>query len=166
MTQNKVLLVVGALLVVFGLLKPDLTTLFNVSSGTPNVSCVVDAPSDEGLLEKARAVIDIVKNSNDSTAKRDCAKLSSLYCDMAILLELDGEDLVIGDTSSIKEANSLAGKMLRLNIKDKYEGLAEAAKDVVSYSIGEDDVILDKELRTKAVQAFRALSWAFYEGSK
>ena len=50
--------------------------------------------------------------------------------------------------------------------KDKYPNLAEAARDVVVYSIGEDDVVLDSETRTKAVQSFRALSWAFYEGGK
>ena len=78
----------------------------------------------------------------------------------------DEDDKVISDTASIKEANSLAGKMLRLNIKDKYSGLAEAAKDVVVSGIGEDDVSLDDDLRQKAVESFRALSWAFYEGSK
>ena len=68
--------------------------------------------------------------------------------------------------STIREVNSVAGKMLRLDIKDKYPNLAELAKDLVVTNIGDDDVILDEELRLKAVEAFRALSWAFWEGSK
>jgi hypothetical protein len=56
--------------------------------------------------------------------------------------------------------------MLRLNIKNKYPGLAEAAKVLVSSELGTDDVVLDEDMRAKAVNAFRALSWAFYEGSK
>ena len=76
------------------------------------------------------------------------------------------DDKIIVDTSSIKEANSIAGKMLRLDIKGKYPDLAEAAKDVVDTGIGDDDVLLSPELRTKAAESFRALSWAFYEGSK
>lgn len=85
---------------------------------------------------------------------------------MATLIELDGQDKIIANTTAIREANSLAGKMLRLNVKDKYPNLAEAARDVIVYNIGEDDIVLDEETRDKAVQAFRALSWAFYEGGK
>lgn len=165
--QNKALLGVGVVLLALGIFKPDLGSLLNNANVTvPSVSCVVDAPSDDDLLQKSRVVIDILKSSNDSTRKSDCLKLSSLYCDMANLIQLDEDDKVISDTASIKEANSLAGKMLRLNIKDKYSGLAEAAKDVVVSGIGEDDVSLDDDLRQKAVESFRALSWAFYEGSK
>lgn len=165
--QNKALLGVGVVLLALGIFKPDLGSLLNNANVTvPSVSCVVDAPSDDDLLQKSRVVIDILKSSNDSTRKSDCLKLSSLYCDMANLIQLDEDDKVISDTASIKEANSLAGKMLRLNIKDKYSGLAEAAKDVVVAGIGEDDVSLDDDLRQKAAESFRALSWAFYEGSK
>ena len=108
----------------------------------------------------------ILQASDDSTRKSDSLKLSALYSDIATLVEIDGTDKIISDTASIREVNSLTGKMLRLNIKDKYEGLAESAKDLLVSSIGEDDVVLDDETRTKAVDAFRALSWAFYQGSK
>ena len=165
--QNKALLGVGVVLLALGIFKPDLGSLLNNSNvSVPAVSCVVDAPSNDDLLQKSRAVIEVLKSSDDSTKKSDCLKLSSLYCDMANLIELDKDDKVISDTASIREANSLAGKMLRLNIKDKYSGLAEAAKDVVVAGIGEDDVSLDDDLRQKAAESFRALSWAFYEGSK
>lgn len=127
---------------------------------------VTDAPSDQTLLDHSKKIISILEESDDSTKKSDFLKLSSLYSDMSILIELDNEDKVIADTATIKEANSLSGKMLRLKIKDKYPGLAEAAKELVISAIGEDDVMLDDKLRSKSVDAFRALSWAFYEGSK
>ena len=56
--------------------------------------------------------------------------------------------------------------MLKLNIKDKYPNLAQASKDVVVVAIGEDDILLTEDLRSKAVEAFNGLSWAFYEGGK
>lgn len=166
--QNKLLLTIGVVLLAIGIFKPDLS-IVNKISPTPSCSIetyVTDAPSDTDLLEKARTVRDIVKSSDDSTRPSDCLKLSALYADMATLVELDSEDKVITDTASIREANSIAGKMLRLNIKDKYKGLAEAAKDLMVSTIGDDDVVLDEELRDSSVDAFRALSWAFYEGSK
>ena len=167
--NNKVLLAIGAVLIFVGVTKPDLSSI-NIPLGGSAVcnieNYVIDAPADDNLLEKSRAIISILKDSDDSTKSSDCMKLSALYADMATLISLDNQDRVISDTSSIKEANSLAGKMLRLNIKDKYEGLAEAAKDLVASTIGEDDVVLDDDLRQKSVDAFRALSWAFYEGGK
>lgn len=165
MQKHKPLLVFGIILIIFGLFKPDLG-LFSNNNADTVVSCVVDAPADQALLEKARSIIDIVKSVNDSTRKNDCLRLSSLYCDMATLIELNDEDQVIKDTATIREANILSGKMLRLNIKDKYENLAETSEELVKSAIGSNDVVLDDELRSKAVDAFRSLSWAFYEGSK
>jgi hypothetical protein len=168
MTQNKVLLTIGIALLLIGFFKPDLSSWIPVGPAVvePSNNCVIDAPADTNILEKAKIVKNILLASNDSTRKADCAKLSSLYCDIATLIDLDNEDMVIKDTSTVKEANSLSGKMLRLNIKDKYPNLAEASEKVVVVAIGEDDVLLDGNMRTKAVEAFRALSWAFYEGSK
>ena len=167
--QNKLLLFVGVVLVLFGVFKPDLSNWsLPLNGGTVCVASnhVTDAPADEVLLEKARSITAVLLESNDSTRKSDCVKLSSLYCDIATLIELDESDLVIADTATMREVNSVAGKMLRLDIKGKYPNLAELAKDLVVGSIGDDDVVLDKDLRTKAVNAFRALSWAFWEGSK
>jgi hypothetical protein len=76
------------------------------------------------------------------------------------------DDTIIKDTVSIREANILCGKMLKLNLQDKYPGLAEKVEELVLYSIGDDDVVLDSLLRQKAVDAFKALSWAFYKGSQ
>jgi len=167
--NNKWLLALAIGLIYIGIAKPDLSFI-NIPSGNNNVcveaNYVTDAPSDDNLLALAKSVTDIVKDSDDSTRRSDCSRLSSLYADMALLIELDDQDKVISDTSNIREANSIAGKMLRLNIKDKYPGLAEAAKVLVSSEIGTDDVVLNEDMRVKAVNAFRALSWAFYEGSK
>lgn len=166
--NNKFLLTVGAVLIGIGVFKPDLSSI-NLPLVNPECNIetyVIDAPADTELLNKANAVIDILQSSDDSTRPSDCIKLSALYSDMATLIELDNQDKIISNTTAIREANSLAGKMLRLNIKDKYPNLAEAARDVIVYNIGEDDVVLNEETRDKAVQAFRALSWAFYEGGK
>lgn len=168
--NNKWVLALGIVLIYIGLTKPNLS--FNLPIGNNNHSVCVednyitDAPADDNLLELARSVTNIVKESDDSTRKSDCARLSSLYADMALLIELDNDDKIISDTANIREANSLAGTMLRLNIKDKYPGLAEASKNLVSSELGDDDVVLDENMRKKAVNSFRALSWAFYEGTK
>jgi hypothetical protein len=168
--QNKILLSVGVVLLIFGVFKPDLSNIgFPININEPACSVesyVTDAPEDTELLEKARAVTDIVKSSNDSTRKSDCLKLSSLYADIATLIELDGSDMVVKDTASIRQVNGIAGNMLRLDVKNKYPGLAESAKDLLVSSIGDDDVVLDEETRANAVKSFMALSWAFYEGSK
>ena len=166
--QNKLLLSVGAVLVVVGVFKPDLGSIRLPVNNEPVCSIesyVTDAPADTELLDKARAVTEIVKASDDSTRKSDCLKLSALYADMATLIELD-DDKIIVDTSSIKEANSIAGKMLKLDIKDKYPNLAEVAQDLITTGIGDDDILLTEELREKSAESFRALSWAFYQGSK
>jgi hypothetical protein len=165
--RNKVLLGLGLLLLVVGILKPNLDFLKRSPQPNNGVECyVMDAPSDAELLKEAQDITKILLASSDSTRKFDSLKLASLYCDMSTLISIDNEDQVIKDTAAIRSANSLAGKMLRLNIKDKYPDLATEAKDLVVKAIGDDDVVLDVELRQKAVAAFRALSWACYEGSK
>lgn len=164
--SNKFLLGIGTILIVFGLLQSNMPS-FLPNTGTCSVAnYVMDAPADDVLLSKARDVVSILQQSYDSTTSSDCLRLSSLYADMALLIELDGVDKVIKDTSSIREANALAGPMLKLNIRDKYPNLAESSRSLVVSAIGDDDVVLDNELRAKASEAFRALSWAFYEGSK
>ena len=168
--SKKLWLILGGILIVIGILRPDLSNL-NISLPVNQPACnlenyVIDAPSDTELLEKARAISEILKASDDSTRKSDSLKLSALYSDIATLIEIDGDDKIISDTASIREVNSLAGKMLRLDIKNKYKGLANKAKDLLVSAIGEDDVVLDEETRVKAIDAFRALSWAFYQGSQ
>jgi len=165
--KKNTLLVIGVILLAFGFLKPDLSSIYTPGSAISVVEgCVTDAPADDNLLAKSRIVVEILQSSEESGRKRDCLKLTSLYCDLATLIELDGDDKIITDTLSIREANALSGKMLRLNIKDKYPNLAEASKAVIVAGIGDQDISLTPELRKKAAESFRALSWAFYQGSK
>jgi hypothetical protein len=166
--KEKVALAIGAILILFGLFQPDLGSLIpNIVRPDIVVTVpTVDAPEDEVLLEKGTVIVDLLRESNASGKREDCLKLSSLYKDMGVLISLDGKEGVIKDTASIREANVLAGKMLKLDIDGKYDGLAEAAGDLVASSIGKDEVVLNDELRAKSVEAFNALSWAFYEGSK
>ena len=106
----------------------------------------------------------MLKSTNGS--KRDFKKLRDLYIDLAKLVELDGEDEVVKSTEDIRQANSLAGVMLRLDIKGKYPDLAKEIKEVIVAAIGDDQIPLSKELRPKAVDGFNALAWAMNEGSK
>lgn len=164
--KNNTILILGVALIAFGLFGKNLN-IDVVSPVNPALeSYVIDPPSDDNLLEEAKKITAILKKSSDSTRKTDCLKLSSLYSDISTLIELDNEDKVITDTASIRLANSLSGKMLRLNIKNKYPGLAEASESLMEIGIGKDDVVLDDTLRDKGSESFRALSWAFYEGSK
>jgi hypothetical protein len=165
--KNNSLLILGIGLLLFGFLgNVDWTSVSPINNAVQLESYVVDPPSDPEILKQCDIVIEIFKAFNDSTKKRDALKLSALYNDIATLIELDGENTIIKDTNAVRKANSLSGQMLRLDIKDKYPGLAQANQNVINVAIGNDDVLLDAENRAKASQAFRALSWACYEGSK
>jgi len=163
MSKNNILLALAALLIIFGWFKPNLSLL-----DKPNVNnniVVVVPPSDIKLREVCEPVISSLKNGG-STRVKDGLRLSDLYLDLATLIELDGEDLVIKTTDDIRFANSLSGPMLKMDLKGKYPTLAKDANGVVVASIGEDSVPLDPELRTKAAEGFRALAWACVEGTK
>lgn len=159
---NLVLLLVGALLLGVGLLKPNLSNI------VPNKTVVVE-PSDlsepsETLQDEADEVIKAL--SVDTDRKIDGKRLAQLYIDMATLISLDGEDQVIKNTEEVRQANRLTGLMLRLNIKGKYPELPTAAQKLVVKAIGDDQVLLNADLRAKAVEGFKALAWACNEGSK
>jgi hypothetical protein len=160
--DKKVLLALGGLLILLGLLKPEFSNVFN-----PRLSVVdvleLPTPTDEAVKKEADDVVALVKESG---AKGDAKRLRDLYLDLAKLVELDGEDEVIKSTEEIRQANSLAGVMLRLDIKGKYPNLAKEAKEVVVAAIGDDQIPLSKELRVKAVEGLNALAWAFNMGSK
>lgn len=166
LVQNKTLLIVAACLVVYGLAKPDLSKiLIRPDTNVVNVDLDVSEPKDEAIRSACDKVVEVLENG-PSSKNNDGIRLSSLYRDLANLVSLDGDDQVIKSTLEIREANRLAGIMLRLDLKGKYPGLADAANGVVVTALGSDDVVLDENLRTKAVEAFKALSWACYEGSK
>ena len=159
-----VLLVLALALLGIGILKPDLGSFNNPVSPSVVVELDVKEPESVELKEKADAVIKAL--SVDPDRKTDGLRLAYLYNDMATLVALDGDDEIIKNTEEIRQANKLAGLMLRLDIKGKYEDLPEAAQALVLTAIGDDNVLLNPDLRAKAVNGFKALAWACNEGSK
>jgi hypothetical protein len=164
MNSTRLLLLVGLVLVIFGLLKPDMSGLF------PNKNTNIDvmeltAPTDVNVKKEADEVVSLLKGYS-SPDKSDFKKLRDLYLDLGRLVQLDGEDEVIKSTEDLRQANKLAGVMLKLDIKGKYPDLAKECQDVIIAAIGDDDVSLSKELRPKGVEGFNGLAWSFNEGSK
>jgi hypothetical protein len=162
--NNKVLLVIGGLLLLIGLVRPNINFPINNPKPVDNI-VVVTPPADEELKKTCQLVIDVLK-AGPSDRKQDGKRLSELYSDLAVLIRLDGENEVVKTTEEVRQANSLSGLMLQMNIKDKYDGLPEATNTVVLKQIGDDIVPLDEDLRDKAATAFMALSWGCLEGSK
>jgi hypothetical protein len=163
MSQKNILLGLAALLIVVGLLKPEFSNILG-----PNKPVSVDVlelpePTDEMVKKEADDVVTLLKEAG---AKNDAKRLRDLYIDLAKLVELDGEDEVIKSTEEIRQANSLAGVMLRLDMKGKYPNLAKETKEVVVTAIGDDQILLSKELRVKAVEGLNALAWACNLGAK
>lgn len=167
MNKNTVLLVLAVVLIVIGLGKPNLSDYWPTPNNnvTDVTNITVSPPTDSVLLDKATVVKNIIGNG-PSSRHYDGKRLASLYIDVGTLIGLKGSDEVLRNTEEIRQANSLAGSMLKLNIKDKYPELAKAAEDLVVSYIGGDDILLDDTTRNKAVEAFNALAWACYEGSK
>lgn len=163
MNNKTLILIMGCVLLFVGLVKPDFSNIIPSRNNTPII--VVTEPMSDDLKQLCEPVINALQNGGSSRV-HDGRRLSSLYMDLASLIELDGDNQVIKNTEEIRQANRLSGVMLRLNIKDKYPNLGSAANAVVVQSIGDDILILDNDLRTKAVDAFRALAWACNEGSK
>ena len=163
MNQKNILLGLAVLLIVVGLLKPEFSNILG-----PNKPATVDVlelsePTDPAVKKEADDVVTVLKEAG---AKVDARRLRDLYMDLAKLVELDGENEVVKSTEEIRQANSLAGVMLRLDIKGKYPDLAKETKEVVVASIGDDQILLSKELRAKAVEGLNALAWACNTGSK
>ena len=162
---KNLLLALAGLLIVIGLVKPDLSNL-GVFPNNPSTIDVMElvAPTDEKVKKEAEDVIILLKKSGGS--KSDFRKLRDLCLDLGRLIELDGNDMVIKNTEEIRQANSLSGVMLRLDIKGKYPELAKESKEVIVASIGDDNINLSPDLRTKSVEGFNALAWAYNESSK
>lgn len=163
--NNKVILILASLLIVLGLIQPNLSN-WGLSKKPVSIDVLeLPVPVDENVKKEADDVVSLLKDSG-SSVKADAKRLRDLYLDLAKLVELDGEEEVIKNTEEIRQANSLAGPMLRLDIKGKYPDLAKEAKEVVVAAIGDDQIILSKELRAKAVEGLNALAWACNEGGK
>ena len=165
MNKTAVLLI-AAILIVIGLTKPDFKNILNHKPVVvDNTIIEITRPLNEELLDECEVVTICLKNG-PSSRTYDGKRLAQLYWDISSLIELDGENEVIKTTEDIRQANSISGTLLHLDMKNKYPGLADAAKALISASIGDDQLLLDSGLRTKAVEGFRALAWACNEGSK
>ena len=163
--NNKVILILASLLIVLGLIQPNVSN-WGLSKKPASIDVLeLPVPVDENVKKEADDVVSLLKGSG-SSVKTDAKRLRDLYLDLAKLVEFDGEEEVIKSTEEIRQANSLAGLMLRLDIKGKYPNLAKEAKEVVVAAIGDDQIILSKELRAKAVDGLNALAWACNEGGK
>jgi hypothetical protein len=159
--MNKtVLLVIAALLILIGLVQPDLSSLFTPKPN--NVVVSLEAPDNDNILKECKDVTTILSTGD----KRDAARLRDLYIDISDLIALDGDQTVIKSTEDIRQANNLAGVMLKLDIKDKYADLGKEAQEVIVSVIGDDNVLLSTELRAQASQSFKYLAWACNEGTK
>ena len=163
--NNKVILILASLLIVLGLIQPNVSN-WGLSKKPASIDVLeLPVPVDENVKKEADDVVSLLKGSG-SSVKTDAKRLRDIYLDLAKLVEFDGEEEVIKSTEEIRQANSLAGLMLRLDIKGKYPNLAKEAKEVVVAAIGDDQIILSKELRAKAVDGLNALAWACNEGGK
>lgn len=162
MNTKNLLLLIGAVLIVLGLFKPNLSNIVNVAPS--NTAVIVEKPSNIELLDECQDVVNALKKNNDR--KYDAPRLASLYNDLATLISLDNEDMVVKNTEEVRQANKLAGVMLKLDIKGKYPELAKATNSVIVASLGDDSLMLDDKLRQQAVDGFKALAWACLEGAK
>lgn len=168
--NNKVVLAIGAVLIVVGVLRPDLSSLIPSNGGndTPVVNVpevAVEVPTEPSLKEVADELVKILKAGGEDR-KVDGRNLAKLYSDIANLISLDLDNEVVKTTSEIREVNGVAGSLMNLKLKGKYPDFAQTAKKLVVTAIGDDIAVLNDETRSKAVDAFNALAWACYEGAK
>lgn len=166
MSKKNVILALAVVLIFCGIFKPKFNgwTPSGPVLNTIEIT-VVDPPVDVDLKLRADSVVaSLLSGSSDRTV--DGKRLSALYYDLATLVGLDGINQVVKTTEDIRQANVLSGNMLKLDIKDKYKDLGKNSNELLVFCIGSDNVMLSPELRTQAVSAFKALSWACNEGSK
>lgn len=164
--NNKVVLVIGAILIVVGVLRPDLSNFLPKNNPQTIVSSIdVEEPTDPNLLAQADEIASILKAGGEDR-KTDAMALAHLYKDIATLISLDQENVVVKTTSEVREVNSVAGTLMNLQLKGKYEGLQSTAKSLVVSVLGDDVASLNEENRGNAVAAFEALAWGCYMGAK
>lgn len=163
MHNKYILLVIGSVLVLVGLLKPNLDWVSIKPSNVP-AATEVNKPSDPNLLKLAQDLVSCVKDGK--VTREDSLKLAGLCFDMSTLISLDGSSEVIKSTEEIRQANKLSGMMLRIDMNKKYPDLASKMQALVVGYIGDDIVVLNSDLRSKSSDAFKALAWAFIEGTR
>lgn len=161
--QKLVLLIIGGLLVCLGLIRPNLSNIVPVKTDTVT-NILVEAPTNEATKDACNKVISSL--SSGPNPKKDGMDLAALYSDIALLISLDAQDEVIKNTAELVQANKISGSLLHLNLKNKYDNLSSNCQEVIVSVIGDENLPLDKELRTKSVTAFRNLAWACKKGAE
>lgn len=150
--NKNILLIVGFIMIVFGLSKPNMSTI------VPNST--ISTPVDSVLKQEAD---DVVKAASSKLSTKEAKDLRDLYIGLATLIKLDGDDKIVTSTDHIRQANSIGGRLLHLDLKGKYPELVKENNDIIVKAIGDDNVSLTGELRNKAFDAFMALAWAYNE---
>ena len=161
--KDKVLLGIGLVCILIALIKPDLNNYIPIRN-TNKVNLVLPTINDEAKSQ-LQNIVESIKNGSGNRYE-DGKRLASLYVDIGILISLNAENEVIKSTGDIKQANAIAGLLLQLDIKGKYPNLAKACSEYLISKIGDDDIVLDDNLRSKSTEAFNEIAWACNEGSK
>ncbi len=161
MSNKNILLCIAAALIAIGLLKPNFNSLLSRPEPVTNVVFVEPKEEYKDYVSEVMSAL-----SSDPDRKIDGKRLAGMSNDIATLISLDGENEAIKNTEEIRQINKLIGPMLKLDIKGKYPKLAQASQNLIVSAIGDDAVLLDKELRIKSSEAFQALAWAYNEGAK
>ena len=162
MNKNNLLLIVAGLLILFGL-GNKLGIVNNVSDNNCSINLNLSPPTDPEIQKLTDVIIASFK-AGSIDRKSDGIFLACLYNDMSNLIEEDSS--VIKTTQELVQANSLAAKLLKINLKGKYPGFSEAATSLIMKIIGDDNVALDEKSREQAVNAFRYLAWACKSGAE
>ena len=161
--KDKILLGVAGILVVFAVFKPYLENM-PVIDNNPSPTIIVGEITDE-QKEQVKDIVESVKNGSQDRVF-DGKHLASLYMNLSELISMDASDEIIKNTFDIKQANSLSGRLLKLDFAGKYGDASKLCTTYLKSQIGEEDVELTPELRAKAVESFKVLAWAFNEGAK
>lgn len=159
--KNK-LLILGIVLIGIGLYNSDFISLPNWNNNQVCDTIEIAEPNED-LRKLVAPVVESLQNG-DADRREDGVRLAKLYNDMAMLIMAD--DQILKTTGAIREANVLSAKILQIDVRGKYEGLAEAAENLFKEYVSTDSVPLDDDLRQKSSEAFLALAWGFLEGSK
>lgn len=131
----------------------------DVAPVAPVVDSTIDQPNP-AIQERLKPVTVAL-----SVNKQDAAELGQFYLAFSDMLKHD--TTAIQSTSQIRLANSTGAKvMFGGRLKGKYPGVTQTIDSFLAESISPDDVPLNDELRSKAVDAFKALGWACMEASK
>jgi len=85
--------------------------------------------------------------------------LASLWRELANVIALD-TDNIIKSNADIREANSVAGRLMALRMKGKYPSLGADVDSAIKNVMGKNPDALDATTKKKAVELFNGLSWA------